>query len=838
MDSALPQIPGAAAPQATPFQQPGMAQPQQARPPGRPAEDPQKQEERGQRHAERKRLEAALPKRATEAKVQLFRKDPRTGRRNPTARPVVTVLLSDLEAAKEENVNTDEYLQDLLLTRLGDRAEGVYEAVTVDRRGSRLDFPAFDVVVGEEPPPDGEGDDEGLSPEEEAEIEREEAMQRGPAAAPFAPPAYEPPPRTQQLDMGVIDDVARKNRDEAKNDTASTMALVMQAMTQGQQALAAAQAQQTQLMVAALTQQRPPEGGNKELMVALVTALAPILHKMTEPKPVDPVMMALLTRAMERPERADPMATVTGVITEVMKMGNGMMADAAKNAMTMQANHSAQSAQMQTELTKGLIQNTLSMIKDQRNPPKEAEGDGGGGMMESVAKIAAAVLPAMMGQKGDATALATEEAAALPAPAPVAPRQVRTAPKTPPPAAPAAAAPPAARAPLAAPTAPFSPYAPGAHPNDRAAAPAAVPQPAAPAPSFTPPAQSALPPVQQPAAPAPPGGGIPAIPEPPKRTRKPRAAPAAAAPAPQPAAPAPATTAVVETSAPAGGALSVLPAGSWMHALMAQRVAPAASGLGRAMSRLQGSGGVPNVFPTMYMTEVGLFDRDAMNPEGSDANLPVGREPFYAVYLGCRLKIVCWPKAADRNSANRESPRWQANIGEDQPDWLEIAGQAISAYQFTNKDRRPALFDALGHPRGSLELLWFDPEAGIIVTRTQNLVNAMNATWANLMSSFPQAPGLDGVMQSVVGPFPAMVSPGASESINSKSGQQWEEYPIQITQQASGDGLAAWQAFEQWIATGGYTAEVDKALREWSASTITPEQVEILRGVHAAKAQR
>jgi hypothetical protein len=444
MDSALPQIPGQ--PAAAPSFQNPAGQPQLQRPPGRPADDPLKQEERTARHAERKRVDAVLPKRATESKIQLFRKDSRTGRRAPGARPVLTVLVSELEKAQEENIDSDEYLQDALINKLGDRAEGVYEAQTVDRRGTRLDFPTFDVIVGEEPNPededDPEGDDQGdLSLEEEEEMDRLDAMQRGNRSAPtFVAPPQGPPPPAPHVDIGVIDDFGRRNRDEAKNETASTMALIMQAMQSSQSAQLAAQAQQTQLMVAALQSQRPAESGNKDLIIALVTALAPMLNRMTEPKPPDPMLQALLVKMIDKDG--------TGGMQEMLKIVPSMIAQAAKQSSDLQAQASQSTALVQGELMKGMVTQTLQVMREsqrERLAPGEKEG---GSTFENVARIAAAVLPQLMGKgqppaEEPASAVLAQAPAALPAP-----RPTRPTPKAPPP---------VAAAPVAAPGAPVQP---------------------------------------------------------------------------------------------------------------------------------------------------------------------------------------------------------------------------------------------------------------------------------------------------------------------------------------------------------------------------------------------
>lgn len=383
-------------------------------------------------------------------------------------------------------------------------------------------------------------------------------------------------------------------------------------------------------------------------------------------------------------------------------------------------------------------------------------------------------------------------------------------------------------------------FAPQQHP---VAPPAPMPQMQSPLTSAGP-----MPAIQQPIAPAPPAAQ-PAAPAP-RRARRTQAqiaadnAAAAAPPAqaaPTPQAPpvqfaqpqaAPSQAVIAQ---PASTALSAIPVGSFLGQMIANATTPQASALGRLMMVFGGQGGEPNLVPTICSTDTGMFDTDGFNPEGSDADLPVGKDPFYAIFLGYRLKLICWPREFDRTQPV-VAPSWTAVISSANPEMYDIAGKALSDHQFTKKELRGQLFGAFGHPTGALELLWWEPQAGLLVTRTQRLLGAMNGTMESLITALPKAADTSGGSVAVLAPFPAEVKPGLPIATNSKGGQKWEEYPIAISQQSTGEGGAVLAAFQQWISGGGYTPDVDGILREWNTTTLTEIQMQTLLSISQAKA--
>ncbi len=402
--------------------------------------------------------------------------------------------------------------------------------------------------------------------------------------------------------------------------------------------------------------------------------------------------------------------------------------------------------------------------------------------------------------------------------------------------------------------------------TDAVATPAAahpVPPPTAPAPAAAAPPAAApsLPPVQAAPAPMPTAAPVAAAGAPPAPASRPRGRPradgqpagsvppgatpaprrsrgaaAAAAPAPAPA-PAPAQPAQqMIVAPPAGGALATLDPNSYLGQLVLASASPDSSAMGRFLAALGNGGGEPNIIPTVLMTDSGLFDVDAMNPEGSDVDLPTGKDAFNAVFLGYRFVIVAWPhmsKAAGLGT--KDQPLWRAVVGSANPDAFEVASLACADYQFTQRERRPGLYDSICHPRGALELLWWEPQAGFMATRTQQMSTAMKVTMENLIAALPKVKDLSGQDVPKLAPFPAVVAPGEAVANTSKGGAAWEEFPIGIWQQATGDTLAAFEAFKAWLVSPDNTPEVDAVLKEWNKTTLSDNELADLQAVSRAK---
>ncbi len=458
-DSLLPQIPGAvpapgALPQAIQSQQAQMP-----RPPGRPAEDPQKQEERAARHANRKRIESVLPQRAKDCKILLHRKV--AGKLQPGRKPVLTVLVADLEAAQASGLETDDYLQDRLIEKFGEAAVGTYECSTVDARNNVLnDIPKFELLVGDGNDPAEEGDDkEEREPTEEElrrfeQMEREEQMQAGATQTPVQAQQGQLPP----VNPLAFDELGRRNRDEAKAEAQNSTALLMQVMLQSQQAQQAAAAQQMQMFMTMMEKQgHQPKSNTGELIAALAPLLLPVITRMMDKSP-DPLLLKLIEQPKSNVAET-LLQTIPSILGKVAEQQMALQHTGADQAIKMATANAAVNAENQAKingLMMGHLTDTLKSVLNQAKDmtdSKSKDEDKGGGLMETIGKVAAAVLPQIMGNQQPAPQENYEQPqAALPAPAPApVPQPARVPARRAPPPVAAAPVPAPAQPPRAAP---------------------------------------------------------------------------------------------------------------------------------------------------------------------------------------------------------------------------------------------------------------------------------------------------------------------------------------------------------------------------------------------------
>lgn len=462
MDAILPPAPQQQA-AAGAYPIPQQVQPQQPQlqpgmlPRGRPPADPEVAEAKAQRHQERRRVEGVMPKKALDSKILIYRT--KRGRPIPGAKPVCTVLISELEAATADGAqDPEEYLRSRLAEKIGDRdPTGVFQAVTVDRRGARIsEVPPFDLTLtddgGEEDDDDPEDEDDGPGGFDPGESEDYDF--RG--QHPLPPPAQQQAPAPTHVDLAVVDDIGRRNRDEEKSKSSENTALLLGMFQSMAQQQAAAQQQQTQLFLSVMqaNQQKADAGGGT--MVALITALAPVLAKVLEPKPVDTstrdLMLPLIMKLLEKDkDRVDPGA-------EMMKTIPQILGEVSKQQIAMSNLGAESTVRNSAKMNELLMNQMMTMARDVAAQAKPQEKGEGGGMSQ-IAQIAAAVLPALMGNRQQAPpepgydsqqpqqALPAPEPQPEPAPAPnPAPR--RRAAKTPPPQPAAAAEPAPAPAPV------------------------------------------------------------------------------------------------------------------------------------------------------------------------------------------------------------------------------------------------------------------------------------------------------------------------------------------------------------------------------------------------------
>jgi hypothetical protein len=344
--------------------------------------------------------------------------------------------------------------------------------------------------------------------------------------------------------------------------------------------------------------------------------------------------------------------------------------------------------------------------------------------------------------------------------------------------------------------------------------------------------QTILPPAAEP-APAATTGSLPPLPaqvvstppaaEPapaPVRKRRSAAEPApaqtvAATVAPEPA-PAPATVAV---AAPVAGVLSLFAPKPGF--LAAAKAAHAAAQAGR---------GEPNIFATVELTGGqggGMLDKCGMNVEGSDADLPQGRDPFYAMLLGWRFVPVVWPGEYDDNQ--KQQPLWKAQIGADQFDLYQRYSKAHQRCQFCPKEKRSA-FAGLGTVSGHLELLLFEEEAGMMVARTARTYGSVDQTYQAILGVYPSQD---------IQPVPVQVTPTTVDVQTKGRSKPFPEHHFGLVLSATEQAGTAYRGFQAFGAQLAGNPDAAAAFAQewaaWHATTITDGQARLLDEIAAVR---
>jgi hypothetical protein len=345
--------------------------------------------------------------------------------------------------------------------------------------------------------------------------------------------------------------------------------------------------------------------------------------------------------------------------------------------------------------------------------------------------------------------------------------------------------------------------------NAPAAASAAAPSTGAPPPPTAPPAPAAaapaaLPPVATP-PPTAPAAAAPPVATAPRRSRRTAEAPA------------PATPATVTT---AGAVAMAAPALPGFLALLAPKNPQAKSSLAILVDG-RTAAGEPNIFPTVYMKggdTGGSFLAHEMNVEGASADLPLGKDPVLCILLGVRFEILLWPKAYERGV--KMVPSSKAILSYDEAEAVDAAQQAAQRYQFRNRQTQDQ-YDMVGHPTLALEMLVYDPQAGIYAIQTPSSYEAVFNTGKELLQAFPE-----------VRPTPVMIQPITYQTKGSKGNAPWAEHYYKVAQASNAAGMEEIKAeFNKFLAQSGSDPELNAAIAAWSKHTLTAEQLAKLKQI-------
>lgn len=227
------------------------------------------------------------------------------------------------------------------------------------------------------------------------------------------------------------------------------------------------------------------------------------------------------------------------------------------------------------------------------------------------------------------------------------------------------------------------------------------------------------------------------------------------------------------------------------------------------------SGGEPNIFPMLSLVggdSGGHMEAHSMNPEGTDADLPIGPDPVMVILLGVRFEILLWPKAYVRGV--KMSPTSRAVIAFDEINAVNVAQNAAQRYTFRNRMNQDQ-YDPFGHPQMAVQMLGFDPQAGLYCFESTGSYDSLFNTNKELDLAFP-----------VVTPTPVIIAPTTYLTKGSKTQEPWNEHYYKVTQAANSPEMKPiMDGFNAFLSENGSNPELTEAIASWSKHTLTDDML-------------
>ncbi len=233
------------------------------------------------------------------------------------------------------------------------------------------------------------------------------------------------------------------------------------------------------------------------------------------------------------------------------------------------------------------------------------------------------------------------------------------------------------------------------------------------------------------------------------------------------------------------------------------------------------SAGEPNIFPTLYLAggdAGGQMQAHEMNAEGTSVDLPLGTDPVMVILLGVRFELLLWPKGYVRGV--KMSPSGRAVIAFDDFEAVNAAQLAAQRYTFRNRKEQDK-YDPFGHPQLTMEMLVFDPQAGLYGMQTASSYDSLFNTCKELEIAFP-----------VVTPTPVIIAPITYKTKGSKTQEPWNEHYFKVTQAATSPEMKPiMDGFNAFLTENGANADLGAAIAAWSKQTLTDDQFDKLAAI-------
>lgn len=235
------------------------------------------------------------------------------------------------------------------------------------------------------------------------------------------------------------------------------------------------------------------------------------------------------------------------------------------------------------------------------------------------------------------------------------------------------------------------------------------------------------------------------------------------------------------------------------------------------------SGGSRLLFPTITQASGpagGAFQRVGNNTgPHANADVPEGKTPFLAVFMGYRYTGAVWP---DNGGAGTQAPRPEASfaVPTSRPDVVAKLMAAGKAFQFSRKrDSHAVSAGGPGVVKPSLELMLYDPDADLVfVYRTPGHYSSAQALKDQLLATAQK----DAQGNLAVRPFFAQFSPKTEKRTRDGSPHAivWHYPEIQVVGNGDARAQAAVLAYKKFLASAG--PDVTAAGGEWFVGADQP----------------
>lgn len=244
------------------------------------------------------------------------------------------------------------------------------------------------------------------------------------------------------------------------------------------------------------------------------------------------------------------------------------------------------------------------------------------------------------------------------------------------------------------------------------------------------------------------------------------------------------------------------------------------AGMGNALSVLTDLEDFkPSTFPVLTLTggkTGGLFSPASYVAEEVANQLPQGKKPINAIFMGFRTEVVSWAEGYKEGQTETAKPLFTVAISGMNAELTKQAAAAAKAYQYTKGDQKSAKYDfattQVGHLGVSLALLVYLPEVDDVI---EIKTPSKYASWLNTMENLKRQ-ATDGQL----GQFPCVLRPvSVSKVVN---GWDINEHSIDFVKKIDAESKGWYEAYTAYIAKAAADPEMRENLESWVNGTDRP----------------